>query len=65
LLEYETLNGDDVDRLMRGEPLSRARPIKKLRTREDLAREEAEKKKLPGESGKGGILGPLPEPGKA
>ncbi|MBN2360062.1 MAG: ATP-dependent zinc metalloprotease FtsH [Deltaproteobacteria bacterium] len=67
LLEYETLNGDDVDRLMRGESLDRARPTKKLRTREDVEREEAEKKKLQADSGSGqsGILGPLPEPGKA
>ncbi|MFH1808481.1 MAG: ATP-dependent zinc metalloprotease FtsH [Pseudomonadota bacterium] len=65
LLEFETLDGGDVERLMKGEVVQKAPPTNRLKTREDLDREHEDKKKLPAEVGKKGLLGPLPEPGSA
>ncbi len=68
LIEYETLDGRDVDGLMRGEAIERERPESRLRTHEQIEREAAANKGAqddPPDAGKKGILGPLPEPGKA
>jgi len=64
LLEFETLSGDDIDQLMKGDPLERARPVKRMRTREDMDK-EAKDKAEEDDADEGGILGPLPEPGGA
>ncbi|MEW5849678.1 MAG: ATP-dependent zinc metalloprotease FtsH [Myxococcota bacterium] len=65
LLEYETLDAEDVALLMEGKEMVRARPVKKLKTREQFI-EEQKAKEAARQKEKGGILGgPLPEPGKA
>ncbi|MBL4817756.1 MAG: ATP-dependent zinc metalloprotease FtsH [Deltaproteobacteria bacterium] len=46
LLEYETLEGDEVKTLLAGDSLVREKPLTKIRTRERLEQERQEKKAL-------------------
>ena len=58
LLEYETLDGPEVDALLRGETITRAKPeAKRLGSADDML------KKKPGDKpeSKGGFLDPTPQ----
>jgi cell division protease FtsH len=45
LLEYETIDGHELEQIMRGEPLSRSKPLQKVKSREELTAErEAQEK---------------------
>lgn len=64
LREYETIDKNDIDTILRGEPITREKPTAKLKTREQINeardREEERKKDRPS------ILGDaLPDPGTA
>ncbi len=45
LLEYETIDGPELLALIRGEPLLRSKPTQKVKSREELLAEKAEKQK--------------------
>jgi hypothetical protein len=45
LLEYETIDGTELLALIRGEPLSRSKPAQRVKSREELLAEKAEKQK--------------------
>ena len=61
LIVYETIDGDEVDLLMRGEEMTREPPKVKMTTREDLEERMKEKEKGSGPD----ILGPLAGGAKA
>ncbi len=61
LIVYETIDGDEVDLLMRGEEMTREPPKVKMTTREDLEERMREKEKGSGPD----ILGPLAGGAKA
>ena len=42
LLEYETIDGNELLALMRGEQLSRSKPLQRVKSREELQEEKAE-----------------------
>jgi cell division protease FtsH len=59
LIEYETLDGDEVEMLMQGKLLTRAPPKVKMFTREEIdARRKADTDR-PGDKKTRGVLGPL------
>lgn len=63
LLEYETIDGKDIDLLMRGQPLTRQRPVVRIKTREQLEEERSKKAALPQEASAGALLADtMPEP---
>jgi cell division protease FtsH len=66
LMEYETLDREDVKLVLSGQEITRARPTHKMKTREQFMEDQKQKGKG-GEKPTGGILGgaALPEPGKA
>jgi cell division protease FtsH len=67
LLEYETLNTDDIRRIMDGEEITRDKPEVRIRTREQMEEErlEREQKDKAQDEKQPIISGPLPEPGSA
>jgi cell division protease FtsH len=68
LLEYETLDMRDIETLMKGDSLTRKKPPSRIRTKESLEAERAERDKPKGDEEKpalGGIGDPMPEPGGA
>ncbi len=65
LLRYETLDGSDVERVMKGETLSKP-TVTDLLASEQLRRAEAKKeeeKRNPAPDTQGGLSGPIPQPG--
>jgi cell division protease FtsH len=63
LLEYETLDGKDIDVIFSGGTIARTRPSVRIRTREQI---EEERKKKDTEAPAAPILGgPVPQPGGA
>lgn len=62
LIEYETLDADDVQLLMRGEEMTREPPKVRMQTREDLEEKRRQKEKRD-ESGPKDLLGPLADAG--
>lgn len=60
LLKYETLNAEEVDRLMKGEPLGKATVSDLLRAEQDKARAAAVPKASPADHGLGGHGIPSP-----
>jgi len=64
LMEYETVSAEDMAFIIDGKEIPRAKPVSKVKTREQFAEEQ--KQKAAGKDKLGSILGgPLPEPGKA
>ncbi len=61
LLEYETLDLKDIENLMRGGTITRAKPAVRFKTREQIE-EDRKKKDVPTP---GIVIQPLPEPGSA
>ena len=62
LIEYETLDGEDVDKLMRGEELTREPPKVRMQTREDLEEKRRQKEERDN-NGPKDLLGPLADAG--
>lgn len=63
LLEYETLDTQDIQMIMRGEELTRDKPTTRIRTREQI---EEERQTRDNKEEKPPMMGgPLPEPGSA
>ena len=67
LFEYESLDGAEVDALIAGEELSRAKPERRRLQTPDEQRARGEKAKQPKEEERPGLLEPFPapEPGEA
>ncbi len=63
LLEYETIDGDDLQLLIDGTDITREKPKRRIRTREQIDRDREEAKKP--ERGSGLLGEALPEPGGA
>ena len=62
LIEYETLDGDDVQLLMRGEAMTREPPKVRMQTREDLEEKRRQKEERENGGAKD-LLGPLADAG--
>ncbi len=60
LIEYETLEGDEIQLLIDGKPLTREPPKVRMTTREEVEKRYRDKK-----TKEGGVLGPLPDPSNA
>jgi cell division protease FtsH len=61
LLEYETIDGRELEQIMRGEQLSRSKPLQKVKSREELAEHENKER----QESLNLIVQPEPEPKKA
>lgn len=61
LLDYETLDKADIDMLMSGGEITRARPEIRIKTREQIERDRSGARSVPDVT----VGGPLPEPGAA
>ncbi|MCC7384126.1 MAG: ATP-dependent zinc metalloprotease FtsH [Deltaproteobacteria bacterium] len=65
LLEYESLDGGEIDALIKGEAISRPKPeTKRLASSEEMLGKK-DKKAGDKEPGRGGFLDPTPQPGEA
>jgi cell division protease FtsH len=59
LIEYESLEGEEVQQLVDGKPLTREPPKIKMPTREEIERRRKEAEEAKKKDGKASVLGPL------